>query len=97
MTPEQLESVQRTAAIVEQARDRCAERFYDHLFERRPPARRLFADDLIAQRSTLVEELLRLVAAAADLPAFLPRPGSSAGATRVRASTPPTTPSSVTP
>ena len=71
MTPEQLESVRRTAALVEQAYDQCASCFYDDLFERHPPARRLFADDLIARRGTLVDELLSLVAAADDLHGFL--------------------------
>ena len=71
MTPEQLESVRRTAALVEQALDQCASCFYDDLFDRHPPARRLFADDLIAQQGTLVDELLSLVAAADDLHGFL--------------------------
>ena len=71
MTPEQLESVRRTAALVEQARDQCASCFYNELFDRHPPARRLFADDVIARRSTLVDELFSLVAAADDLHGFL--------------------------
>ena len=71
MTPEQLESVRRTAALVEQARDECASCFYDHLFDRFPPARRLFADDVIGQQDTLVDELLSLVAAADELHGFL--------------------------
>jgi nitric oxide dioxygenase len=71
MTPEQLESIRRTAPLVERALDRCASCFYDDLFDRHPPARQLFADDLIAQQGTLVDELLSLVAAADDLHGFL--------------------------
>jgi hemoglobin-like flavoprotein len=71
MTPEQLESVRQTAGLVEQALDRCASCFYDDLFERHPPARRLFGDDLIAQQGTLVDELLSLIAAADELHGFL--------------------------
>ena len=71
MTPEQLDSVRRTAAVVEQALDQCASCFYDDLFERHPPARRLFADDLIAQQGTLIDELLSLVDAADDPGAFV--------------------------
>ena len=73
MTPEQVAIVQRTAAMVEQDGDRFARAFYDHLFERRPSARCLFPEDLDLQRSRLVEEILLLVAAAADLPSFLER------------------------
>ena len=71
MTPEQLESVRRTAALVERALDQCASCFYDDLFDRHPSARRLFADDLIAQGDTLVDELLGLIAATDDLRGFL--------------------------
>ena len=71
MTPEQLESVQRTAALAERAYEQCASCIYDDLFERHPPARRLFGDDVIARRGTLVDELFSLVAAAEDLHAFL--------------------------
>ena len=71
MTPEQLESVRRTAAVVEQALDQCVTCFYDDLFDRDPQVRPLFADDLIAQRGTLLHELLGLVAAADDLQGFL--------------------------
>jgi nitric oxide dioxygenase len=73
MTPEQLESVRRTAALVEQALDVCASCFYHDLFDRHPPARRLFADDLLAPQGTLVDELLSLVAASDDLHGFLAR------------------------
>jgi hemoglobin-like flavoprotein len=71
MTPEQLESVRQTAVLVKQALDQCASCFYDDLFERHPPARRLFADDQIAQQGTLVDQLLSLVAAADDLHGFM--------------------------
>jgi hemoglobin-like flavoprotein len=71
MTPEQLDSVRWTAALVEQALDQCASCFYNDLFDRHPPARRVFADDLIAQQGTLLDELLALVAAADDLHGFL--------------------------
>jgi hemoglobin-like flavoprotein len=71
LTPEQLESVRRTAVLVEQALDQCASCFYNDLFDRHPPARELFADDLMAQKGTLVDELLSLVAAANELHGFL--------------------------
>jgi hemoglobin-like flavoprotein len=71
MTPEQLESVRQTAGLVEQALDQCASCFYDELFDRHPPARRLFADDLIAQQGTLVDEFLSLVDDADDVHGFL--------------------------
>jgi hemoglobin-like flavoprotein len=71
MTPEQLQSVRRTGAHVEQALDQCASCFYEDLFERLPSARALFADDLIAQGDTLVNELLDLIAATDDLRGFL--------------------------
>ena len=71
MTPEQLESVRRTAAGAELAYDKCASCFYNELFDRYPPARALFADDVIAQRGTFVDKLLALVASADDLPGFL--------------------------
>ncbi len=67
MTPEQLESVRRTAALVEQVMDQCASCFYNDLFDRHPQARRIFADDLVRSQGTLVDELLSLVAAANDL------------------------------
>ena len=73
MTPEQVDIVQRTAALVARDGDRFARAFYDHLFERRPSARCLFPEEMDLQRSRLVEEILLLVAAAADLPSFLQR------------------------
>jgi nitric oxide dioxygenase len=71
MTPEQLASVRWTAALVEHAMAQCASCFYDDLFDRHPPARRLLADDPLAPPGTLLEELLSLVAAADDLGRFL--------------------------
>ena len=71
MTPEQLESVRRTAVLVGSALDQCASCFYDDLFARHPAARRLFADDLPARGGTLVDELLRLIDATDDLRGFL--------------------------
>ena len=71
MTPEQLDSVRRTATLVERALDQCASCFYDDLFDRHPPARRLFADDLLTHKGSLVDELLSLVAVTDDLHGFL--------------------------
>jgi len=71
MTPEQLASVRRTAVLVEQALERCAGCFYDDLFDRHPPARRLFADDLLVPGNTLLDDLLALVRAADDLDGFV--------------------------
>ena len=73
MTPEQLDSVRRTAAVVEQALDQCASCFYDDLFERHPPARQLFDEVVVAKRGTMVDELLSLATAADDLHGFLSR------------------------
>lgn len=73
MTPEHLESVRRTAALVEQSMGQCTSCFYDDLFDRHPPARRLFADEVLARTGTLVDELLSLVAAAGDLDDFVAR------------------------
>jgi nitric oxide dioxygenase len=71
MTPEQLDSIRRTATLVERALDQCASCFYDDLFDRHPPARRLFADDLLTHKGSLVDELLSLVAVTDDLHRFL--------------------------
>ena len=71
MTPEQLDSIRWTAAVVRRALDQCASCFYDDLFARHPPARQLFADDLVAAQGTLVDELLSLVDAADDLDGFV--------------------------
>ena len=73
MTPEQLESVRRTAALVEPASHQCARCFYDDLFDRHPAARRLFPDGLAGQPDSLVGQLLSLVDAADDPSAFLAR------------------------
>jgi hemoglobin-like flavoprotein len=73
MTPDQVAIVQRTAALLERDGDRFARAFYDHLFQTRPSARCLFPEDLDLQRSRLLEEIMRLVVAAADLPSFLER------------------------
>ncbi len=71
MTPEQLDSIRWTATVVRRALDQCASCFYDDLFARHPPARQLFADDLIAEQGTLLDELLSLVDAADDVDGFL--------------------------
>lgn len=73
MTPEQVAIVRRTAAVVAETSDDFARRFYGHLFEHRPSARCLFPEDLQVLRSRLVDEILCLVDAAGDLPAFLQR------------------------
>jgi hemoglobin-like flavoprotein len=73
MTPEQLESVRRTALLAERAQDLCVSRFYSELLDTHPPARRLLDDHLVEQDGPLVRELLSLVAAADDAHAFLAR------------------------
>ena len=73
MTPEQLDSVRQTGALVEQALDQCASCFYDDLFDRHPQARQLFDDELESKRPTLVDEIVSLDAAAHDLEGFLDR------------------------
>ena len=96
MTPEQVAIVQRTAAMVARDGDRFARAFYDHLFERRPSARCLFPEEMDLQRSRLVEEILLLVAAAADLPSFLQRARELGRRHQGYGVQPTTTPSSVT-
>src|SRR6478752_9848819 len=71
MTPEQLESVRHTAALVDRGLDQCTSWFYNDLFDRHPSARRLFAEDLFSQHGTFVEELLSLISTADDLHEFL--------------------------
>jgi hemoglobin-like flavoprotein len=73
MTPEQLEAVTRSAAVVAHHGDRFARRFYERLFELAPRARELFPTDLTEQRGKLVSELVFLVEAARDLPVFVDR------------------------
>ena len=73
MTPEQLALVRETALLVDAAGHSFAERFYDHLFKLHPAARQLFPDETTTHRGELSDEIVFLVAAAADLPAFLER------------------------
>jgi nitric oxide dioxygenase len=73
MTPEQLDLIATTARSIEVDAERFSTRFYERLFELSPATRALFPDDLTEQRSKLVNELVFLVGAATDLPAFLER------------------------
>jgi nitric oxide dioxygenase len=73
VTPEQLALVRETALLVDAAGDVFAERFYDHLFALHPAARQLFPDDATTHRRKLTDEVVFLVGAATDLPAFLER------------------------
>jgi nitric oxide dioxygenase len=73
MTPEQLDLISDTASSIEADADRFSMRFYERLFELSPATRALFPDDLTEQRGKLVDELVFLVSAASDLPAFLDR------------------------
>jgi hemoglobin-like flavoprotein len=73
MTPEQLALVRQTAALVEQAGDAFADRYYDLLFEYQPSARSLFPADPKFQRGRVVEEIVFLANAAGDLPPFCER------------------------
>jgi hemoglobin-like flavoprotein len=74
MTPEQLELVSSTAAVVLVADSgRFSERFYARLFELDPAVEALFPGDLRAQRQKLVEELRFMVSAAEDLDGFVER------------------------
>jgi hemoglobin-like flavoprotein len=73
VTPEQVAIVRRNAVAIEQDGDRFARTFYDHLFAHHPSARCLFPEDLDLQRSRLLTEIMRLVAAVGHLPSFLER------------------------
>jgi hemoglobin-like flavoprotein len=73
MTPEQLDTVGRTAAAVEDDADRFARAFYDHLFSNWPAVRALFPDDLSEQRAKLVDEVVFLAEVASDFDGFAVR------------------------
>jgi hemoglobin-like flavoprotein len=79
MTPEELDLIAADGALVRADAGSFAARFYDTLFEIAPSTRRLFPDDLVAQRGKLVDELSFLVEAATasntehDLASFIDR------------------------
>ena len=73
MTPEQLAIVRATAPVVEAAGDAFARCFYDRLFALHPDAGHLFPEELRADRGRIVDEVVFLASAAADLPQFLAR------------------------
>ena len=55
MTPRQISLVRESFADVRDNADAAAELFYAQLFERQPHLRALFADDLTAQRQSLMK------------------------------------------
>jgi hemoglobin-like flavoprotein len=61
MTPEQVSQVQTSFAHVVPIADQAADLFYDRLFELDPSLRRLFKDDLAAQKRALVGMLAMVV------------------------------------
>ena len=67
MTPEDQASVQRTASIMADERAEFARRFYCRLFELHPSARELLPTDLQWQGGRLVDEIVYLAAATADM------------------------------
>lgn len=73
MTPEELGLIDQAAKVVEHCPDRFATTFYDTLFEISPETRRLFPDDLTAQKGKLVDELGFLIDSASDLDRFVAR------------------------
>ena len=70
MTPEQLDLVQRTAAVLLGQPDAWSDRFYVHLFDGRDQVRAMFPADLAAQRLKFVDEITALLALVSDLDAF---------------------------
>lgn len=70
MTPEQLETVARTAAIIEDDAGHFSTAFYDRLFTSWPSVRALFPDDLTAQRAKLADEVVFLAEIASDFDAW---------------------------
>jgi len=79
VTPEEFELIRRDGEVIRAEADRFSTEFYEALFEISPATRRLFSDDLVAQRGKLVDELDFLVSAAVasqtdhDLGPFLER------------------------
>ena len=73
MTPEQLEMVASTSAVIEESSERFAEAFYDVLFSAAPELRPMFPDDMAAQRAKLVDEVVFLAEVASDLDGFVAR------------------------
>lgn len=73
MTPEQLEMVASTSAVIDACSERFAETFYDVLFSAAPEVRPMFPDDMAAQRAKLVDEVVLLGEVASDLDGFLVR------------------------
>lgn len=73
MTPEQLDLVARSAALVEEDSARFSAAFYDNLFTNWPAARALFPDDVTAQRAKLADEVVFLAEIASDFDGFAAR------------------------
>ena len=61
MTPEQLDLVESSLAAVAPRMEDLVEAFYERLFELEPATRRLFGDDLTAQRHKFAAELAFVV------------------------------------
>jgi hemoglobin-like flavoprotein len=66
MTPDQIDDIRRSFALVAEDADRLARAFYRNLFDVAPGVRPLFPTDLSEQRTKLLRELSRIVAGASD-------------------------------
>lgn len=73
MTPEQLDEVARSAALVERRAESFSTAFYERLFAEWPEARGLFPADLTAQRAKLTDEVVFLAEVASDFDGFVVR------------------------
>lgn len=73
MTPDQIDLVEQSFAVLADDADRLARSFYSRLFTIAPDVRSLFPDDLTEQRSKLVTELAAIAGAVRNVAALAPR------------------------
>ncbi len=72
MTPEQIEHVQKTWAMVKPISDKAAELFYGRLFELEPKYKSLFSEDMTEQGTKLMQMLGAAVAGLTKLDTIVP-------------------------
>jgi nitric oxide dioxygenase len=72
MTPDQIEMLQKTFAVVELISDQAAELFYGRLFELDPSLRPMFRGDMVEQGRKLMQTIAVVVKNADRLETLLP-------------------------
>ena len=72
MTPEQIEHVQKTWAMVKPISDKAAELFYGRVFELEPKYKSLFSEDMTEQGTKLMQMLGAAVAGLTKLDTIVP-------------------------